>query len=72
MLNTHMCLNAYTCPNVTCGPPCLMFRWSYAILLWEITSYGDTPFREYDFSELPIRLENGARPRREAACNDEL
>lgn len=52
--------------------------WSFAILLWEITSLGETPF-----PEIPLRgptalnkfvshLEEGGRPEQPAACSHDM
>ena len=53
-----------------------LFRWSYSILLWEITAYGDTPYPDFkvsDVSRLVGHLRSGGRPlRRQDTCNEEL
>lgn len=50
--------------------------WSYSILLWEITAYGDTPYPDFkvsDVSRLVGHLRSGGRPlRRQDTCNEEL
>ncbi|KAI6237438.1 Protein kinase domain-containing protein [Aphelenchoides besseyi] len=46
--------------------------WSYGILLWEMYSFGMTPFNEVPPKELAARLEEGLRPEKPMLCSDEM
>lgn len=48
------------------------FKWSYGVLLWELTTLAQQPYSDIDFFEMSNYLEKGYRLQQPTLCPDEL
>lgn len=47
-------------------------KWSFGVLLWELTTLAQQPYPDIDFFEMVNYLETGYRLQQPLSCPDEL